>query len=163
MEIIAATGRPYFFEYQCPRCPNTFIAYKYDVARGHTKSCGCLHKESARQYMLENRKNYSRDRSHTAIHGHSKNSDPTYTTWRQMKQRCLNPKASNYYLYGELGIKICERWLTFTNFLEDMGERPSVNHSIDRIDAKGDYEPSNCRWILKSENTARARRKNNES
>jgi hypothetical protein len=67
-----------------------------------------------------------------------------------MKQRCYNPKSNSYHNYGARGIRICDRWLeSFNNFLEDMGYRPSPQHSIDRVDNDGNYEPSNCRWATK--------------
>ena len=73
-----------------------------------------------------------------------------YTTWIMMRQRCNNPKATNYRWYGARGIKVCERWNSFTKFVEDMGDRP-IDHTLDRIDASKDYEPSNCRWATKDE------------
>lgn len=75
---------------------------------------------------------------------------PTYRTWRSMKMRCLNPKATSYKAYGGLGIKIYEPWLEFTNFVEDMGIRPE-GKTLDRENSDGDYEPSNCRWSTPKE------------
>lgn len=72
---------------------------------------------------------------------------PTYATWQAMRTRCLNSDASNYERYGGRGITICERWNSFESFLADMGERPSLDHSIDRYpNTDGNYEPKNCRW-----------------
>jgi len=68
-----------------------------------------------------------------------------------MKMRCYNPKVKFYKYWGGRGIKICDRWLnSFSNFLEDMGERPEGT-SLDRINNNGNYEPSNCRWATKKE------------
>jgi hypothetical protein len=69
-----------------------------------------------------------------------------------MKSRCLNPNRPNYYLYGGRGIKVCERWFDFTNFLEDMGEKPK-GYQLDRINTDGNYEPNNCRWVTPKENS----------
>lgn len=77
---------------------------------------------------------------------------PEYKSWIQMKQRCCNPKSTQYYLYGARGITICQRWLdSFKNFLEDMGNKPDNSYTIDRIDVNGNYEPSNCKWSTKIE------------
>lgn len=82
------------------------------------------------------------------------------STWSGMCNRCnpnLNTKVS--FMYAKRGIRVCARWKSFKNFYADMGEPPSKDHSIDRINSNKGYSPSNCRWILKSENTARAIKK----
>lgn len=76
---------------------------------------------------------------------------PEYHIWRQMRQRCQNPNAAYYSFYGARGIKVCKRWEDFSNFLEDMGKKPSPKHSLDRIDNSGDYEPGNVRWATRKE------------
>jgi hypothetical protein len=68
-----------------------------------------------------------------------------------MKMRCYSRGATRYAEWGGRGIRVCHRWLTFENFLADMGERPSSSHSIDRIDPDGNYELGNCRWATRSE------------
>ena len=69
-----------------------------------------------------------------------------------MKTRCYNKNSKYYYNYGGRGIQICDRWKnSFSFFLEDVGERPSKNHSIDRINNDGNYEPKNCRWSTRKQ------------
>jgi len=82
---------------------------------------------------------------------HGRHKDPIYKVWAAMIYRCTNKKATGYAYYGARGIKVCERWLKFENFLEDMGERPN-KLTLDRIDNNGNYEHSNCRWVTHKEN-----------
>ena len=79
-----------------------------------------------------------------------------YHSWVAMKQRCLNPKNKAYKHYGARGIKICDKWLSWEGFYEDMGERPD-GCTIERIDVNGDYEPGNCVWLEKQKQGANKR------
>jgi len=116
-------------------CGNETVVWGGNIKNGSTKSCGCLNIERAIETNI--------------THGCSKKGEwtPEYRTWASMIQRCTNPNVKGYKYYGGRGIAVCKRWRkSFTNFLTDMGERPSPKHTIDRIDGDGNYEPSNSRW-----------------
>lgn len=84
---------------------------------------------------------------------HGKSFTREYRAWRGMKDRCNNPNIDSYHNYGGRGITYCERWKRFSNFFADMGLCPSENHSLDRSNVNGNYEPKNCRWAtLKEQN-----------
>lgn len=73
---------------------------------------------------------------------------PEYRLWIDMRRRCENQSREHYERYGGRGVRVCERWQIFENFYNDMGPRPSAQHTIDRKNVDGNYEPGNCRWAL---------------
>lgn len=115
------------------------------VVCGNTKSCGCLAVE--------------RSLPKTTKHGQS--GSRLYNIWSGMKQRVFNKDCSSYPAYGGSGVTCCKRWLSFENFVADLGAshdrhlktHGSINTTLDRIDPRLGYEPSNCRWATRKEQT----------
>lgn len=119
-------------------CGNERKVDAYFLTSGKSKSCGCYRSEKQTK--------------------HGRTGSPEYSVWEGMKERCYNPKSTFYHHYGGRGIIICDRWKdSFKNFFEDMGERPTLKHSIDRIDNDGIYEPSNCKWATQKEQRRNSR------
>lgn len=81
-----------------------------------------------------------------------------YGAWVNMRQRCNSSTHPRFMDYGGRGITVCERWKLFDNFADDMGKRPSDDHSLDRKDANGNYEPGNCKWSTATEQARNRRR-----
>lgn len=121
---------------QCD-CGKISVVYGQDLQREKVKSCGCLNAENRIKHGM----------SRTNVHA----------VWRMMRDRCSNPNNAAYKNYGGRGIRVCERWDSFENFLNDMGSRPD-GYSIDRIDNDGNYEPSNCRWATTKQQLNNQRR-----
>lgn len=109
---------------------------------GGSLSCGCL--------LLESRI------THGATRHHRKTAE--YELWRNMRQRCHNPRADRFPWYGARGIRVCAAWRkSFSRFLSDVGLRPSPQHSLDRIDNHGHYAPGNVRWVLRAQQASNKR------
>lgn len=122
------------------------------VTNGNTLSCGCLRRDLV---AAKNHKHGHRVRESTT----GVKTRTEYTIWKRMRTRCNDKNDRKYPEYGGRGIKCCERWNDFEMFLADMGERPSVGHSLDRFpDNNGNYEPGNVRWATASQ---QARNKRN--
>lgn len=113
-------------------------------------SCGVECVAPDRQVTSNLKKSCGHLKKHPNIKTHGdargKSGTPEWRGWRAMKNRCTNPNDVFYSKYGGRGITICNRWLKYENFLEDMGRKPSHKHTLDRINNDGNYEPANCKW-----------------
>lgn len=124
-------------------CGTERIVLGASLRSGHSTSCGCAMKELAPTRRM--------------THGKSKTT--TYKIWSGMHDRCRNPNSRWFHCYGGKGIRVCESWSSFENFVADMGERPA-GLSIERLDSSKDYSPANCVWATpkaQSRNTSRNR------
>jgi len=113
-------------------CGQSIVVRRGNLKTGNTRSCGCLGNEVRVESGHANKK-------------HGLEGTPTYSSWHAMKNRCLSKSSKDFYRHGGRGITVCSSWLSFENFLNDMGLRPKGT-SIDRINNDGPSCKANCRW-----------------
>ena len=152
LEVIEEAGRNHRMEvlWLCVcDCGNEVVINGVNLRSGNSKSCGCRRKEAASKSFTK----------------HGRSSTRLYQIWNQVVQRCTNPKSEKYEYYGGRGIKLCDRWLDVDLFFVDMEEvydkhvdiYGEKDTTIDRIDPNGDYEPNNCRWTTRSQQSRNTR------
>ena len=117
---------------QC-KCGNTVTAVSADLLAGKTRSCGCLQQESARDLLAK----------------HGQVGLPEFNIWRGILKRCNSSRHPGYLTHGACGIRCC--WQSFDEMVADVGERPSPEHRLVRLDPAGNFEDGNCSWLTRSE------------
>lgn len=117
-------------------CGKVVEIHSNSIRRGLSKSCGCFYAERIKVINVK--------------HGMTRTKE--YRAWAHAKGRCHRPSDPRYRIYGARGIKMCDRWKnSFQSFLEAMGRAPSKQHTLERKDSGGNYEPSNCIWATYAE------------
>ena len=132
-------------------CGNTTTVRGYHLRKQAVSSCGCLLRERASTRMKEHHTggNFKHRGTHTRL----------YQIWANMKTRCFNTKNRAYKWYGAVGVTVCAEWLNFEEFQKWALQSGYKNNlTIERKNPFGNYEPSNCEWVPKSEQRRNQRR-----
>lgn len=137
---VVALGRSVFigvknrWVFEC-ECGNKFSSRKHNVTSGETASCGC----------------YAKEQRLKGVKTHGLSRTKFYRVWCSMRRRCNDPNVSEYKNYGGRGIKVCERWLDFNNFYDDMYSSYKEGLTLERTDNEKGYCKENCKWITHKE------------
>lgn len=155
--VLRKHAAPKLWECQCD-CGALHLITGASLRKG-AKSCGCMKREL--MSSIGSNPDYVAQRTRPRTHGEAGRTlgrSPEYRTWRSMRERCNRPTHKDYPRWGGRGIRVCERWDSFENFLADMGRKPGPEYSIDRLDPDKNYGPDNCRWATPQQQGAEHRR-----
>lgn len=125
-------------------CGNETTVVGGNLKKGYTTSCGCYHREKLSERLTT----------------HGMTDTPEYKAWCEMKSRCFSPSNTSYLNYGGRGITVHLDWIeSFENFYSYIGSKPTPEHSVERMNVNGNYEPGNVCWATQFEQ-ARNKRNN---
>lgn len=143
LEPLPTENRHTRWRCRCDCGRETVVGSAYRLTSGNTKSCGCLHRDSARERHL--------------IHGGK--GTRLYNIWKNARQRCRNAKTPDFAQYGARGVSFSPLWDDFGAFRDwAMANGYREDLTLDRIDPNGNYEPNNCRWATWKEQRHNQRR-----